>query len=116
MNLDVDIRCGPFKFNTDIYKETMPNGKSYFVAYNSENKMENSDKYVVPDNHYFFIGDNRDCSKDSGFLSSVGYVNQINLVGKASLIFFSNDTIVSPLLKFWNIDDSVRIERFFKRL
>ena len=26
-DLDVDIRCGPFKFNTDIYKETMPNGK-----------------------------------------------------------------------------------------
>ena len=56
MDLDVDIRCGPFKFNTDIYKETMPNGKSYYVAYNSENKMENSDKYVVPDNHYFLLG------------------------------------------------------------
>ena len=116
MDLDIDIRCGPFKFNTDIYKETMPNGKSYYVAYNSENKMENSDKYVVPDNHYFLIGDNRDCSKDSRFLSSVGYVNQINLVGKASLIFFSNDTIVSPLLKFWNINESIRIERFFRRL
>ena len=116
MDLDIDIRCGPFKFNTDIYKETMPNGKSYYVAYNSENKMENSDKYVVPDNHYFLIGDNRDCSKDSRFLSSVGYVNQINLVGKASLIFFSNDTIVSPLLKFWNINVSIRIERFFRRL
>ena len=116
MDLDVDIRCGPFKFNTDIYKETMPNGKSYYVAYNSERKIENSDKYVVPDNHYFLIGDNRDCSKDSRFLSSVGYVNQINLVGKASLIFFSNDTIVSPLLKFWNINESVRIERFFKKL
>ena len=116
MDLDVDIRCGPFKFNTDIYKETMPNGKSYYVAYNSERKIENSDKYVVPDNHYFLIGDNRDCSKDSRFLSSVGYVNQINLVGKASLIFFSNDTIVSPLLKFWNINESIRIERFFRRL
>ena len=116
MDLDIDIRCGPFKFNTDIYKETMPNGKSYYVAYNSERKIENSDKYVVPDNHYFLIGDNRDCSKDSRFLSSVGYVNQINLVGKASLIFFSNDTIVSPLLKFWNINESIRIERFFRRL
>ena len=116
MDLDIDIRCGPFKFNTDIYKETMPNGKSYYVAYNSESKIENSDKYVVPDNHYFLIGDNRDCSKDSRFLSSVGYVNQINLVGKASLIFFSNDTIVSPLLKFWNINESIRIERFFRRL
>ena len=116
MDFDADIRCGPFKFNTDIYKETMPNGKSYYVAYNSESKIENSDKYIVPNNHYFFIGDNRDCSKDSRFLSSVGYVHQINLVGKASLIFFSNDTIVSPLLKFWNINESIRIKRFFKKL
>ena len=113
---NINIRCGPFTFNTNIFKETLPNGKSYYVAYNSENKMENSDKFIVPDNHFFFIGDNRDCSKDSRYLSSVGYVNQINLVGRASLIFFSNDSIVSPLLKFWNIHQSIRIERFFKGL
>ena len=38
------------------------------------------------------MGDNRDCSKDSRYLDSVGYVNFVNLVGKAKLIFFSNDT------------------------
>ena len=34
------------------------------------------------------MGDNRDCSKDSRFLEDVGYVNNLNLVGKAKLIFF----------------------------
>ena len=48
--------------------------------------MQNSDKYIVPKKHYF-LGDNRDCSKDM-YLSSVGYVNENNIVAKAQIIFF----------------------------
>ena len=60
------------------------------------------------------MGDNRDCSKDSRFLSSVGYVNFINLVGKAKIIFFSNDKKKGSFIKFWRWDESLRIDRFFK--
>ena len=65
---------------------------------------------------FFFLGDNRDCSKDSRYLSEVGYVNRLNLVGKAKIIFFSNDTIKSSFLKFWNWKKSLRLERTFKSL
>ena len=62
------------------------------------------------------MGDNRDCSKDSRFLDSVGYVNYTNLVGKAKIIFFSNDTKKSRMLKFWNLNESFRLNRLLKIL
>ena len=67
------------------------NGTKYLTTYKKEGTMLNTDKFVIPDKHYFFLGDNRDCSRDSRFLSSVGYVSINNLVGKARWIFFSND-------------------------
>ena len=76
--------------------------------------LKNS-KYKVPSN-IILLGDNRDCSKDSRYLDSVGYVNKLNLVGEAKVIFFSNDTKISSLLKFWNLNNSFRFDRLFKTL
>tara|TARA_S200000501_G_scaffold368660_1_gene406848 strand:+ start:716 stop:1453 length:738 start_codon:yes stop_codon:yes gene_type:complete len=110
------IRCGNFKLETKSFIETLPNGIEYLAVYKKKGTLQNTKQFVVPSDHFFLMGDNRDCSKDSRYLDSVGYVNNLNLVGEAQLIFFSNDTNISSLLKFWNLGNSFRFERLFKIL
>ena len=113
---DFKVRCGNISFPVNLFEETLPDGSTYKAAYSKIGTLLNSDKYIVPNDHLFFLGDNRDCSKDSRFLSEVGYVNKLNLVGKAQIIFFSNDTKRGSVLKLWNLKNSFRLERLFKKI
>ena len=110
------IYCGNKKFDVNTFEEKLPNGNIYISVYLKEFSYINSDVFIVPDKHYFYLGDNRDCSKDSRYLSTVGYVHEDNLVGKARFIFFSSDYRIASFFKFWKWPETIRFNRFFKKI
>ena len=75
-----------------VYQETLPNGKSYLIQERSDDDLlDNTNVFLVPEGHYFMMGDNRDNSRDSR-TTSVGLVPAENLIGRAERLFFSHNS------------------------
>ncbi len=74
---------------------------------------DNTQMFIVPENKFFVMGDNRDNSQDSRF-STVGFIPFENLVGKAQFVFFSLEN--SRFLEIWKWPNSIRYNRIFKKI
>jgi signal peptidase I len=95
------------------FRETLPNGKSYQVLDLIDGPADNTGVFVVPKDHIFVMGDNRDRSSDSRFAvesRGVGALPVDHLVGRAMVGFFSTDGSANLLLP-WTWFTAARPER-----
>ena len=100
------------------YKETLPNGVTYLTnSYGDNNDVDNTGVFVVPEGHYFMMGDNRDNSLDSRFPEEVGvgYVPFENLEGPAQIVLLSW-TPGASLFKPWTWVMNARPSRYVHML
>jgi len=113
--IDVKHDYGGARERYVSYRESLPNGVSYVILERSDNApfVDNTEVYVVPKGHYFMMGDNRDNSQDSRYLSLVGFVPAENLVGRADFMFFSLRED-KRWWQFWHWPAHIRWSRIFQ--
>ena len=97
-----------------MYNEYFFNKEINILDITDNGIADNTQLFNVPENHFFVMGDNRDNSQDSRFISTVGFIPYENLVGKAQFIFFSLEN--ARFLQIWKWPNSIRYERIFKKI
>lgn len=75
----------------DVYKESLPDMKETHIIYEQTDggNLDTTEEFLVPAEHVFFMGDNRDNSTDSRASTGPGYVPLDHLIGRADLMMFS---------------------------
>ncbi len=98
------------------YVETMPDGRKHLIFKTQwDGELDNTPVYVVPRDHLFMMGDNRDNSLDSRVPASnggVGYVPMENLIGRADIVVGSVDYLNARSLLEWPAE--LRLARLLK--
>jgi signal peptidase I len=70
-----------------LKRETLPDGQTYLILDMADGSMsDNTNPTLVPEAHFFLMGDNRDNAQDSRF---IGPVPMSQITGKVESILFS---------------------------
>jgi len=113
---EYDNGRGTEKIKATEYRERLPNGVVHTIyELGDDRELDNTEKFKVPEGHYFLMGDNRDNSRDSRVMDHVGFVPYENLVGRADLIFFSTNGY-AHIFEFWKWPWTIRYDRILNKI
>ncbi|MSP51484.1 MAG: signal peptidase I [Alphaproteobacteria bacterium] len=98
------------------FVETLPGGRKHeTIDLKQQDEHDNTREFLVPPDHYFAMGDNRDNSSDSRVAGGVGMIPAANLVGRAEFLFFSTNGS-ARWWEIWRWPFAIRYDRLFTRL
>jgi len=98
------------------YIQTLPNGVKHLIAKEKPfglGPLDDTERFVVPEGHFFMMGDNRDGSDDSRDMGKLGFVPSEYLVGRAELLYFSTS---ARWWEVWKWLTRLRYNRLFHRV
>ena len=97
------------------YQEQLTKDKTITILdVTSGTEFDNTKLYVIPEGHYFFMGDNRDFSRDSRDIYFMGFVPKENILGKVDRIFFSSATL--EIYNIFGLIKNFRLNRTWQKI